>query len=70
VTQQVAGLSNAYAAGEIAKAGQTPQDEAMQKMAKRSLNILEGITAGIGETTKLFKACSELLSAIAHLFGL
>jgi hypothetical protein len=39
-------------------------------MAKRSLNALKGITLGMGATTELSKACSELLPAIALLFGL
>jgi len=56
--------------GELAAAGQSPQESSMQKAAKRSLNVLKGITLGLGETTKLAETAKGLLSAIALLFGL
>lgn len=56
--------------GELAAAGQSPQEGPMKKAAKRSLNVIKGITLGLGETTKLAQTASELLRAIALLFGL
>ena len=56
--------------GQLAAAGQSPQDGPMKKAAKRSLNVIKGITLGLGETTKLAETTSGLLKAIALLFGL
>ncbi|MGB3571475.1 MAG: pentapeptide repeat-containing protein, partial [Phormidesmis sp.] len=55
---------------ELAAAGQAPNDGSMKKTAKRSLNVLKGITLGIGETTKLATTAKGLLEAIALLFSL
>ena len=56
--------------GEIAAAGQSPQDGPMKEAANRSLNAVKGITLGLGETTKLAQTASGLLQAIALLFSL
>ena len=55
---------------EIAKAGQAPEDGPMKKAARRSLNVLKGMTVGVGSATKFVEACNGLLPAIALLFGL
>ncbi|MGB7488507.1 MAG: hypothetical protein WA901_20100, partial [Phormidesmis sp.] len=55
---------------ELAAAGQAPNDGSMKKTAKRSLNVLKGITLGIGETTNLATTAKGLLDAITLLFSL
>ncbi|PZO12249.1 MAG: hypothetical protein DCF25_17910 [Leptolyngbya foveolarum] len=55
---------------QIAAAGQAPQDGPMKAVAKRSLNVLKGMTVGVVGATKFVEACSGLLPAIALLFGL
>ncbi|MGB3300239.1 MAG: pentapeptide repeat-containing protein, partial [Phormidesmis sp.] len=55
---------------EIAKAGQAPEDGPMKATAKRSLNVLKGMTVGVGAATKFVTACNGLLPAISILFGL
>ena len=55
---------------QIAAAGQAPNDGPMKKAAKRALNVLKGMTVGLGVTTQLVTACNGLLPAIALLFGL
>ncbi len=55
---------------QIAAAGQAPQDGPMKKAAKRALNVLKGMTVGMGATTNFVTACNGLLPAIALLFGL
>jgi len=51
----------------LAKAGQNPEDRAMQKAAKTAIKILKGTTAGLSETTKLVGECAKLLPAISGL---
>lgn len=51
----------------LAKAGQNPQDSAMQKAAKTAMKILKGTTTGLSETTKLVGECAKLLPAISSL---
>lgn len=55
---------------QIAAAGQAPEDGPMKKAAKRALNVLKGMTVGLGATTQFVTACHGLLPAIALLFGL
>lgn len=56
----------------IAEAGQTVEADSgkSQKLAKRAMNALKGMTAGLTETTKLVEICGRLLPAIGLLFGL
>ena len=58
--------------GTIAEAGQTLATDSgqSQKLAKRAMNTLKGMTAGLTETTKLVEVCNRLLPAIGLLFGL
>lgn len=56
--------------GELAKAGQAPQETAMKKLARRSLHVLRGVTASLSEASKLAAACKDLLPLVAGLFGL
>jgi hypothetical protein len=54
----------------LAEAGQTPEDNNLQKAAKTAMKILKGTTAGLSETTKLVLECSKLLPAISALLML
>ncbi|MEO1403491.1 MAG: pentapeptide repeat-containing protein [Cyanobacteria bacterium J06635_1] len=54
----------------LAEAGQAPTEGKMQKVAKRAMTMLKGITSGLTETTKLVEVCNQLLPAIGLLFGL
>lgn len=58
--------------GSIAEAGQTMAADSgkSQKLAKRAMRTLKGMTAGLTETTKLVEVCNRLLPAIGLLFGL
>jgi hypothetical protein len=56
--------------GELAKAGQNPQEGGMKKLAKQATTMLKGITAGLSEASKLAIACKDLLPLITGLFGL
>lgn len=55
---------------ELAKAGQAPQDNAMQKIAKRSLLTLKGTASSLSDASKLVAACKDLLPILMGLFGL
>lgn len=54
----------------LAKAGQKPEDNALQKAAKTSMKILKGTVASLPDAVKLTEACVKLLPAIATLLGL
>ncbi len=56
----------------IAEAGRTVEADSSksQKLAKRAMNALKGMTAGLTETTNLVEVCGRLLPAIGLLFGL
>ncbi|MEM8808863.1 MAG: low-complexity protein, partial [Cyanobacteria bacterium P01_G01_bin.38] len=54
----------------LAEAGQTPEPGKGQKLAKRAMTMLKGITVGLTEATKLVGVCNQLLPAIGILFGL
>ncbi len=55
---------------ELAKAGQTPLESAMQKLAKRSMNALKGMASGLSDTATLATALKTLLPLIAGIFSL
>jgi len=55
---------------ELAKAGKNPNDGAMKKLAKRSMTILRGISAGMPTATKFVEGVGKLLPAIATLLKL
>ena len=54
----------------IAEAGQLAEASKGQKLAKRAMNTLKGMTAGLTETTNLVEVCGRLLPMIRLLFGL
>jgi len=54
----------------LAKAGQQPQEEGMQRLAKRATLVLKGMVAELPDAAKLAEACAKLLPAIATLLGL
>jgi hypothetical protein len=54
----------------LAKAGQKPEDNALQKAAKTSMKILKGTVASLPDAAKLIEACAKLLPAIASLLAL
>lgn len=54
--------------GELAKAAQKPQEGTMQKLAKRSINVLKGMAAALSETSQFVVASKELLPLILSLF--
>ena len=54
----------------IAEAGQNPQEETMQKKAKKAVGFLKVIAEGIKPTTQLAQACGKVLPKILLLFGL
>ena len=54
---------------EIAAAGQAPEDGPMKVAARRAINVLKGMTTGVGAATTFVTACNGLLPAIALLFG-
>ena len=61
----------AEALGEVAKlakAGTKPQDNAMQRMAKRATAALKSITEPLSEASKLAEVCKNLLPLIVALF--
>ncbi|MEM1281155.1 MAG: pentapeptide repeat-containing protein [Cyanobacteria bacterium P01_H01_bin.152] len=61
----------AEALGEVsklAKAGQKPQESAMQRMAKRATDALKSITEPLTEASKLAEVCKVLLPTILALF--
>ncbi|MEM9905886.1 MAG: hypothetical protein AAF921_12770, partial [Cyanobacteria bacterium P01_D01_bin.44] len=54
----------------LAEAGQAPTEGKMQKVAKRAMTMIKGITTGLTEATQLVEVCNKLLPAIGLLFGL
>lgn len=61
----------AEALGEVAKlakAGTKPQDNTMQRMAKRATDALKSITEPLTEASKLATVCKSLLPMIVALF--
>ena len=54
----------------MGEAGQNPQDETMQKKAKRVVGFLKVIAEGVEPATKLAKACARVLPKILIFFGL
>ena len=54
---------------ELAKAGQAPQEGAMQKLAKRSMNVLKGMASGLSGTAALVKAMQTIAPLIQKVFG-
>ena len=53
----------------LATAGQNPQEGTMKKLAKKSLTMLKGLTAGLPAAAGLAKAVKELLPIISKIFG-
>ena len=53
----------------LAEAGQNPQDETMQKKAKKAVGFLKVIAEGIEPTTQLAQVCGKVLPKILLLFG-
>ena len=61
----------AEALGEVAKlakAGKNPQENAMQRMAKRATDALKSIAEPLSEASKLATVCKSLLPMILTLF--
>ena len=56
--------------GNLAKAGQNPQEGAMKKLAKKAMTMLKGLTVGLPAAAGLAKAVKELLPMIGSIFGL
>ena len=54
----------------IAKAGQNPQAETMQKKATRAVGFLQVIAEGLEPASKLAQACAKVLPKILLFFGL
>ncbi len=53
----------------LAAAGQNPQNETMQKKAKKAVGFLKVIAEGVEPATKLAKACAKVLPKILLFFG-
>jgi len=54
----------------LAIAGKNPQNETMQKKAKRAVGFLEVIAKGVEPASKLAKACASVLPQITPFFFL
>ena len=54
----------------LALAAQNPTDEDLKDSAEDATTMLEGIISKLPATAALVSISQELLSAIAHLFGL
>ncbi len=54
----------------LAEAGQNPEDNVLQKVAKTSMKILKGTVASLPDTAKLAESCVKLLPAIMALLTL
>jgi hypothetical protein len=54
----------------LAEAGKTPNDNAMKKVARTAVKILQGTVSGLPDVAKLADACSKLLPLITKFFGL
>jgi uncharacterized protein YjbI with pentapeptide repeats len=53
----------------LAEAGQNPQDETMQKKAKKAVGFLKAIAEGVEPATKLAQACTKVLPKILAFFA-
>ena len=53
----------------LAKAGQKPEDNGLQKAAKTSMKVLKGTLASLPDAAKLAESCAKLLPAIATLLA-
>jgi uncharacterized protein YjbI with pentapeptide repeats len=53
----------------LAEAGQNPQDETMQKKAKKAVDFLTVISDGVEPATKLAIACTKVLPKILAFFA-
>lgn len=54
----------------LAETAKSPQDGAMQKVAKTAIKILKGTIASLPSATKLVEQCSNLLPLISTFLGL
>ncbi len=54
----------------LAKAGQNPRDNVLQKAAKTSMKILKGTVASLPDAAKLAESFAKLLPAITTLLAL
>ncbi|MEH2460714.1 MAG: hypothetical protein V7K34_26070 [Nostoc sp.] len=54
----------------LAEAGKSPQEGAMQKVAKTAIKILKGTISSLPSATKLVEQCSNLLPLISTFLGL
>ena len=54
----------------LAEAGKSPQEGAMQKVAKTAIKILKGTIYSLPSATKLVEQCSNLLPLISTFLGL
>ena len=55
---------------KIAEAGQKPEEEGMQKIAKNALTFLKGLIVDLPSTAELVLACGNLIPVIKQFFGL
>jgi hypothetical protein len=53
----------------LAEVGQNPQDETMQKKAKKAVGFLKAIAEGVEPATKLAQACAKVLPKILAFFA-
>lgn len=56
--------------GTLAKAGQTPQDGTLKKLANTAVKILKGTVSALPDTAKLVESCAKLLPLITTLLGI
>ena len=54
---------------KLADLGKTPEDEGLQKKAKKAVSFLEIIAKGLEPATKLAQACKNILPIIKSLLG-
>ena len=55
---------------KIAEAGQKPEEEGMQKTAKKALTFLKGLIVDLPTTAELVKTCGNLIPVVKQFFGL
>jgi hypothetical protein len=55
--------------GEIAKAGKSPKEGEMQKLAKTAIRTLKGMLLELPKAAQFIEACSKLLPLITKVFG-
>ncbi|MBE9101706.1 pentapeptide repeat-containing protein [Vacuolonema iberomarrocanum] len=71
--KELSDIEKKEAFGEVAKlaeAGNTPKENAMQRMAKRAADNLKSIAEPLTEASNLAEACKNLLPLILPLFAL